>query len=127
MRLEEKSFYKSSVHVERQDISKQLQESHSFEVKQREILNEYFYRPLRHECEDVGSLLELFKYRENIESRWMKAKSKVEEWNDSKYATIALQPKEEFNKKKDIEEEKELSSHLSIITKILLHNEIHVF
>jgi len=38
-----------------------------------------------------------------------------------------LTEKEILNKKRDIEEEKELLYHLSIITKIILHNEINVF
>jgi len=82
--VEKNSNYKSSLHVERQDIGKQLEESNRFELKQKEILHEYFYRPLRHEYEDVEAMLELFKYRENIENKWTKAKAKVEKMERSK-------------------------------------------
>jgi len=39
---------------------------------------------------------------------------------------VELKEKEEQAKKKDIEEERELSSHLTLITKIIIHNEINV-
>jgi len=37
-----------------------------------------------------------------------------------------LKDKDEQNKKRDVDEEKELSAHLAIMTKIILYNEIGI-
>jgi len=69
---EENYPYKSN--VERKDIRKPLNEWTQFKYKQMELYYEYFYRQLNYEYQDVVAFLELFKYRDNVESKWHKAK-----------------------------------------------------
>jgi len=120
--MEEENFpYKQN--VTRQDIRKPVNEWSQFYSRQVELYYDNFYRPLIHEYQDIVAFLELFKYREGIQNKWRKARNRVEKWNDNKNE---LKEKEEQNKNRDIEEERELSTHLQIVTKIILFNEILV-
>jgi len=121
---EENCPYKSN--VERQDIRKPLNEWSQFQYKQVELFYEFIYHQLNYEYQDIVAFLELFKYRETIEYKWHKAKAKVDKWNNEQKTGVELKEKDEQNKKRDIEEEKELSTHLAIMTKIILYNEIGI-
>jgi len=81
---------------------------------------------ISYEHEDVVGLLELFQYHDNLHKKYKKVCKAIEKWDEMESQGTELKPAQEKQKGIDRENRKELLSLLTMITKILLKNEIVV-
>lgn len=121
------SNYPYKPNIERFDLRKEFEGWKDFQDKQTDIYYQLFLRTLRHEHEDIVAFLELFRYRDSIEANYNKFKRNLEKWQTLEEKNgVTLQPKQQDQKDKDVQNEKEYLSHLEMITKIILHSEMPV-
>jgi len=110
---------------ERLDVRKQFKLWSSYQTKQTDSYYDNFFRSLRYEHEDIRSLLELFKYHDDLYTKkYKKVCKSIEKWQEMETNGVELKPAQDKQKNIDFENRKQLTLLLNIITKIILKNEI---
>ena len=110
---------------ERLDVRKQFKLWSSYQTKQTDSYYDNFFRSLRYEHEDIKSLLELFKYHDDLyNKRYKKVCKSIEKWQEMETNGVELKPNQDRQKNTDYTNRKQLKLLLNIVTKIILKNEI---
>jgi len=109
---------------ERLDVREQFSLWSTYQTTQTDSYYDNFLRSLRYEHEDVVGLLELFRYHDDLHKKYKKVCKAIEKWDEMESQGTELKPAQEKQKGIDRENRKQLLCLLTMITKILLKNEI---
>lgn len=109
---------------ERLDVRKQFKLWSSYQTKQTDSYYDSFFRSLRYEHEDIKSLLELFKFHEDLYKKYSKIVAALNKFDEIEANGAELKPAQERQRENDKVKRKNINYLLDIITKIILKNEI---
>merc|ERR1712228_915447 len=118
------SNYPYKAAAERLDVRKEFKLWSTYQTKQTDSYYDHFFRSLRYEHEDIKSLLELFKYHDNLYKKYQKVVKSIEKWDEMETNGAQLKPAQDRQKNIDFTNRKQIFQLLTIITKIMLKNEV---